>query len=144
MQVHDLNPITEWIVEIAAESRNQLQLIFLRDFLANFGELLLIANHDAEVSHPLRLRFLHLEHRQKLVLAKFEECVAFSFIKLFQIENVLVQRDRLLHVVHFNSDVIASIHLHAHGRFPFFSVSAFNQFANRLFIPFPEILGHAS
>jgi len=33
---------------------------------------------------------------------------------LFQIENILVKRYRLLDIVHFDDDMITSIDLHAH------------------------------
>ena len=45
---------------------------------------------------------------------EFEERIAFSFIKFLQIEDVLVEGDRLLHIIHLDGDVIAPIHLHSH------------------------------
>jgi hypothetical protein len=48
------------------------------------------------------------------MLAKFEECDAFTLIELLKIEQVL-ECHCLFHIVHLDGDVIASIHLHAHG-----------------------------
>src|SRR5438094_156526 len=50
------------------------------------------------------------------MLAKFEECVAFTLIEPLKIEHVLVERHRLLHVIHFHGDVIASVNLHIYKR----------------------------
>jgi hypothetical protein len=48
------------------------------------------------------------------VLAEFEKRVALAAIQLFEIENVLVKRDRLFDIIDFNCDVIASVNLNAH------------------------------
>ena len=114
MKIHHLNPIAERIAEVTAEPRNQFQPVLLRDLLAHLGELHFIANHYAEMPHAVGLHFLDFEHREELMLAELEERIAFSFVKLLQIENVLVERDRLLHVIHFDGDMIASVNLHAH------------------------------
>ena len=37
-------------------------------------------------------------------------------VELFQIENILIERDRFLDVIDFDRDVIASVNLHAHFR----------------------------
>ena len=61
---------------------------------------------------PLPYKF-DFEDGQELVLAEFEEGVAFAFIELLEIEYVFIKRDRLFDVVHFNSDVIAAVNLNA-------------------------------
>jgi hypothetical protein len=48
------------------------------------------------------------------VFAEFEKRVALAAIQFFEIENVLVKRDRLFDIVHLDGDVIASVNLHAH------------------------------
>jgi hypothetical protein len=53
--------------------------------------------------------FLHLEHRQKLVLSEFEESVTLSFIEFLEVENVLVECRCLIHVIHLDNDVVAAI-----------------------------------
>ena len=48
------------------------------------------------------------------MLAQLEESVAFAFIKLLEIENVLVERDCLLYIAYFDGDVVASVNLNSH------------------------------
>src|ERR1051326_6257956 len=55
VQVHHLNAIAEWVTEIAAETGNQLQSVFLGDLLAHFNKLVFISHHDAEMPHLVRL-----------------------------------------------------------------------------------------
>ena len=43
-----------------------------------------------------------------------EEGVAFAFIHLLEIENVLVERDRFLYVAYFDGNVVAPVNLNAH------------------------------
>src|SRR5438045_77203 len=59
-------------------------------------------------------RTMYLEHREELMLAEFEKCVAFALVEFFEIENILVKRDRFFDVVHLDRDVIAAVNLHAH------------------------------
>src|SRR6266567_4004725 len=63
---------------------------------------------------PIGLDVVDLEHREKLMFSDFEKRVAFAFIHFFQIEEVLIKRDGLLKIVHFNRDVVNSVNLHAH------------------------------
>src|SRR5882762_5117457 len=64
--------------------------------------------------HICRLNLFDFEDGEELVFAEFEEGVAFAAVELFQIEDVLVERDRLVDVINLDRYVIASIHLHAH------------------------------
>src|SRR5260370_5407405 len=64
--------------------------------------------------HICRLNLFDFEDGEELVFAEFEEGVAFAAVELFQIEDILVKRDRLVDVINLDRDVIASIHLHAH------------------------------
>ncbi len=48
------------------------------------------------------------------MLAEFEKRVAFAALHLFEIENIVVKRDRVFDIAHLNRDVIASVNLHAH------------------------------
>jgi hypothetical protein len=114
MKIDHLDTVTPWIAKIAAERWLQFEFVFLGEFLANFLELRLIANHDPEVPHVCALNLVDFENRQELVLAKFEERVALATTHLFEIENIFVKRHRLLNIIHLDGDMIASIDLHAH------------------------------
>src|SRR5690349_10461870 len=66
------------------------------------------------MANPVRLYLTHLEDREKLVLTQFQESVAFTAIHFLEIEYILIELHRCLHIAHFDRDVIASINLHAH------------------------------
>jgi hypothetical protein len=66
------------------------------------------------MAHVGGLDFFNFENREELVLAQFEKGVAFAPVEFFQIENILIERDRFLDVIDFDRDVIASVNLHAH------------------------------
>src|SRR6266478_8360756 len=66
------------------------------------------------MAHVCGLNCFYFKNRQELVLAEFEEGIPFATIEFFQIEDILVKRDRFLDVINLDRDVIASIHLHAH------------------------------
>src|SRR5258708_5902490 len=91
VQIHDSNPIAEWIAEITTERWNQFDSVFLCELLTHFGQLLLIPNHEAEMPRAIGLDLLDLEHREKLMLAKFEEGIAFALVEFFEIEHILVK-----------------------------------------------------
>jgi len=114
MKIYNLDTIAPRIAKIATERRLQLEFIFFRQFPANFLELRFIANHDPEVAHICALHLFHFENREELVLTQFEKGVALATAHLFEIENVFVKRHRLLDIIHFDRDMIASINLHAH------------------------------
>src|SRR5258705_1059459 len=61
-----------------------------------------------------RLNLFRFEDGEELVVAEFEEGVAFAAVEPFQVEDVLVESDRLVDAISLDRDVIASIHLHAH------------------------------
>ena len=48
------------------------------------------------------------------MLADLEKGVAFAFVHFLQLEDILVERDRLAHVVHLDREMIDSIHVHTH------------------------------
>src|SRR4029077_11431298 len=64
--------------------------------------------------HICRLSLFDFEDGEELVFAEFEEGVAFAAVELFQVEDILVERDRLVDVINLDRDMIASIDLHAH------------------------------
>jgi hypothetical protein len=64
--------------------------------------------------HVCSLNFVDFENRQELMLTQFEERVALAAAHLFEIENILVKRQRLLDIIDLDCDMIASIDLHAH------------------------------
>src|SRR5260370_37687675 len=66
------------------------------------------------MAYICRLNLFRFEDGEELVVAEFEEGVAFAAVEPFQVEDVLVERDRLVDVINLDRDVIASIHLHAH------------------------------
>jgi len=117
MKIDNLDTISPWIAKIATERRFQLQFVFFSKFLANFGQLRLIANHDPEMAHVCRLHLLYFENREELMLAQSEKRVARAAAHLFDIENVFLKRYRLLDIAHFDGDVIASKLLHSHISF---------------------------
>lgn len=52
------------------------------------------------------------------MLTKFEEGITFTLIELLEVEDILIECHCLLHVIRFDSDVIASVHLHRCSSFP--------------------------
>jgi hypothetical protein len=114
VKIDHLNAISPWIVKITAERRLQFQFVFFGKFLSDFSELFFVANHDPEMSHVCSLNFVDFENREELMVTQFEERVALAAVHLFEIENILVKGHRLLNVIHFDRDMIASIDLHAH------------------------------
>src|SRR5439155_10908302 len=76
MKIDNLDAIAPWIVKIAAEWRLQFEFIFFSQFLANFGELRFVANHDPEMPHVSALDLVHFENREELMLAQFKEGIA--------------------------------------------------------------------
>ncbi len=48
------------------------------------------------MAHVGGLNFFNFENGKELVLAQFEKGVAFAPVELFQIENILIERDRFL------------------------------------------------
>jgi hypothetical protein len=61
------------------------------------------------VAHVGRLQFFDLEDGEELVLAEFEEGIAFAAVELLQIEDVLIERDRFLDFINLDRDVIAPV-----------------------------------
>ena len=115
VKIDNLDTVAPWITEIAAERRFEFQLVFAGEFLPYLCELLFVAHHDPEVAHVRGLNFFHFENGEELVLAELEKGVAFTTVELFQIENILVKRDRFFDVVYLDGDVITSVNLHAHA-----------------------------
>src|SRR5262245_31488105 len=64
--------------------------------------------------HVYRLNLFNSEDREELMLAEFEEGVAFTFIYLLEVEYVFVKRERLFDIVHFDRDMITTVNLNAH------------------------------
>src|SRR2546425_11382774 len=48
VKVHDLDSVAKQFAKITAETGNQLQPVFLHNPLAHFGQLRLVADHDAD------------------------------------------------------------------------------------------------
>src|SRR5215471_18268109 len=66
------------------------------------------------MTHVCSLNFVDFENGEELMVTQFEEGVAFAAAHLLEIENILVKGHRLLNVIHLDSNMIASINLHAH------------------------------
>jgi hypothetical protein len=114
VKIDNLNPITPGIAKVAAERRFQFQFVFLSEFLANFLQLRFVPNHDPEMPHVCALDVVDFENREELMVTQFEERIALAATHLFEIENILVKRHRLLNVIDLDGDMIASIDFHAH------------------------------
>jgi hypothetical protein len=114
VEIDHLNAIPPWITKVAAERRLQFEFVFLGKFLPDFLELRFIANHDPEMSHVCSLNFVDFENGEELMVPQFEERVTLAAAHLFEIENILVKRHRLLDIIHLYGDMIASVNLHTH------------------------------
>jgi len=114
MKIDYLDAVAPRIVKVAAKRRLQFEFVFARDLFAYFRDLLFVAHHDSKMSHPAGMQFFYFEHGEELMFAELEKGVAFAAVHLLEIENVLIKRDRLLDVVHFNGDVIATVNLYTH------------------------------
>jgi hypothetical protein len=110
-----LDSVAERIAKVAAETGNQFQSIFGGDLLAHFRKLLLVADHDPEMPGLIGLDLCDLEDREKLMFAQFEKRIAFALIEFLEVEDILVKSHCLLHIIHFDGDMVASVYLHAHG-----------------------------
>jgi len=86
----------------------------LRDLLAHFGQLLLIAHHQPKMPCPGRIDFIHLEYGEKLVFTQPEKRVAFAFIELFKVENVCIKGNRFFHVIDLNGNMVTAVNMNAH------------------------------
>jgi hypothetical protein len=53
----------------------------------------------------------------------FEKRIALAFIELFEIENILVKRHRLLHIRHLDGHVIDPVNADAHVTYNGFAES---------------------
>src|SRR3977135_2621523 len=89
-------------------------MIFSCDFLTHLCELLFVPHHDSEMPHSIRLELFHFEDGEELMCAELEEGVTFSLVEFLKVEYILVKGDRLLHVIHFDGDMIAAVNLDAH------------------------------
>ncbi len=115
MKIDNLDAVTPRIAKIAMERRDQFDLIPGYQFLADLGNLRFVADDDPEMLGAIWLHVLRFEHGKELVLAQLKEGVAFAFIKLLEIEDVLVERDCLLYIAYFDGDVVASVNLNTHS-----------------------------
>jgi hypothetical protein len=115
VEINDLDAITPWIAKVAAETFDKLESVFTDELFAHFRNLRVVAHHDPEVAvASIGLHSFALEHREELMLAKFEKGVTFPFVESLQPEDILVKCDRLFDVADFDSDMVAAINLHAH------------------------------
>ena len=56
MQVHHLYAVAPGVTEVATKVRLQFQSVLAENFFPHFGDLRLVANQDAEVALPVRLK----------------------------------------------------------------------------------------
>lgn len=116
MQIDDLDAIPPGVAKIAAKTGDELKAIFIYEFVSHFGQLRLIANHDAKVSVPqFTTRSLVFEHRQELMFAQFKERIALPFVQLLQFKDINIKCDCGLDIAYLDRDMIAAIHLDAHS-----------------------------
>ncbi len=109
-----LNAVPPRITKVATKSFLQGQFVFACDLLAHLRELLFVAHQDAEMPCPIGLQFFHLEEGEKLVFAEFEKGVAFAFIQLLEVEDILIKSDCFFHIVHLDRHMITAVDLNAH------------------------------
>src|SRR6202030_3685606 len=57
--------------------------------------------------------FVDFEDGEELMLAEFEEGIAFASVELLEIEDILIERDRFLNVIDLDRDMIASVNFNA-------------------------------
>ena len=114
VKIDNLNAVAPGIVKVATKRRLEFQFVFSSQFLPDFFDLFFVAHHDSEMAHVGWLNFFYFKNCEELVLAEFEEGIAFSAVELLQIENVLIKRDRLFDVINLDRDMITSVNLHAH------------------------------
>jgi hypothetical protein len=115
VEVDDLEAVAPRIAEVAAEAFDEFQSVLLREFVADGGELGFVADHDAEVLMAFDgIHVFALEQSEELVLAEFEEGVAFAFVEFLEAEDVFVEGDGLGDVADFEGDVVASVDLDFH------------------------------
>src|SRR5579862_6630210 len=94
------------IAEITSEVLAELDLVFVRQLLADFSDLFLVPDDQAEMPRSVGLDFLDFEHGEKLMFPELEKRVALSLVELLEPENVFVESDRLLDVADLDRDVI--------------------------------------
>ena len=63
-----MNPIAPRIAKVAAKVRMKLQFILLRQFVANFLNLLRIADHESEVFRTIGLQLLAKPFAEETIL----------------------------------------------------------------------------
>src|SRR5437588_1530119 len=63
---------------------------------------------------PIRLEFFHFKDGQELMLAQLEERVPFAALQLLEVEHILVEFYRRLHIIDLDGQMVASVNLHAH------------------------------
>ena len=119
MQISDLNTIAPGIPKIASKIRMHLQAVFLGDFFPNFPHLSVIPDHDAEMFSAIRLKRLHFEDCQKLMLTHFAPGCAFASSQHFQIEDIRIKLHGFLRIVNFDHHMIDPIDLYRHFGFSF-------------------------
>ena len=87
----------------------------LYEFVSHFGELRLIANHDAKMPTPLfTTRSFVFEQGEELMFAQFEEGIPLTFVELLQSKDIDVKCDRCVNIANIDGNMIAAIHLDAH------------------------------
>src|SRR5438874_3225535 len=116
MEIDHLNAVAPRIAKIASERRHQVQPIHFCDLLPHFVHLLFVPDHDPKVPGPVRLELLHFENGQELMLAELKKRIALAALKLLQVEYILIELYRRLHIIHLNGQMVTSINVHAHGR----------------------------
>src|SRR5437764_14850928 len=60
--------------------------------------------------------FSDFEDGQELVLAELKKRIAFAALQLLQVEHILVELHRRLHIIHLDGQMVTPINVHAHER----------------------------
>src|SRR5689334_25377278 len=89
----------------------KLQFILLRQFVANFLNLLRIADHESKVFRAIGLQLLDFKNRHELMLAELAPGSSLAAAQHLQSEHVLIELHRFLGVGDFDYDMVATVDL---------------------------------
>jgi hypothetical protein len=115
VKVDHIDPIIERVAESTPKSGNQLQPIFLGDFVSYFRQLLFVADNKTKMPAALIPHLINLGHGEELMISELEKSIPFAPRFKFKTKNVFVKRLRLGEVINLDRHVIAPVHLNAHS-----------------------------
>jgi hypothetical protein len=93
----------------------KLQFILLRQFVANFLNLLRIADHESEVFRTIGLQLLDFKNGHELMLAEFAPGRSLAAAQHLQSEHVLIELHRFFGVGDFDHHMVATVYMNRHA-----------------------------